>query len=169
MKNPLIGFLMRTDKAEKPTRNNKQRKLSYYIDGRRSLYTKSKPVSKILTKKLQWWESPFWKKSLDNAMTFTVDDDLINWWTTIKYDVWCRVLYIWVGDSKSNYNMYWYTDILYNTVWYCGHNLVYLYPVGIAISQPHHPVPPGADTPHVAAEEFWRKPVGCCTNLWVGR
>lgn len=31
--------------------------------------------------------------------------------------------------------------------------LVYLYPVGIAISQPqYHPVPPGADTPHVAAD-----------------
>ena len=52
MENPVIEFLLQSEQAEIPTRKNKQLK-SIIIDGRRYLYNKSKPVSKILSKKLQ--------------------------------------------------------------------------------------------------------------------
>ena len=52
MENPVIEFLLQSEQAEIPARKNKQLK-SIIIDGRRYLYNKSKPVSKILSKKLQ--------------------------------------------------------------------------------------------------------------------
>ena len=52
MENAVIKFLLQSDQAEIPTRKNKQL-TSIIIDGRRYLYNKSKPVSKILNKKLQ--------------------------------------------------------------------------------------------------------------------
>ena len=52
MENPVIKLLLQSEQAEVPTRKNKQLK-SIAVDGRRHLYNKSKPVSKILNKKLQ--------------------------------------------------------------------------------------------------------------------
>ena len=52
MENPVIEFLLQSEQAEIPARKNKQLK-SIIIDGRRYLYNKSRPVSKILSKKLQ--------------------------------------------------------------------------------------------------------------------
>ena len=52
MKKHVIDYLLNNDKAETPRRGNKELKPTI-IDGRKFRYTKEKPISNVLNKKLK--------------------------------------------------------------------------------------------------------------------